>query len=94
VDGTAEMDITFSEEDIRFISGVDRIRWALKRGRSHTGLQIDLHGLTLSSPRQGQGVPNKVRQGFAMRSHRMEEPHSPSIPVLKERLPSGSKGPA
>jgi hypothetical protein len=26
VDGTAEMDITFSEEDIRFISGVDRIR--------------------------------------------------------------------
>jgi DNA-nicking Smr family endonuclease len=101
VEGSIEMDITFSDEYIEgAISGVARnIIKRLKRGQIPVQDHIDLHGLTQKD------AETRVRK-FLVRSHGRglqcvlivhgRGINSPdSIPVLKERLPVWmNRGPA
>jgi DNA-nicking Smr family endonuclease len=101
VDGTAEMDITFSDEYIEgSISGVDKNTMRrLKRGQIPVQDHIDLHGLTQKE------AETRVRE-FLVRSqgrglqcvlivHGRGLNSPDSIPVLKERLPVWlNRGPA
>ncbi len=93
VDGSIEMDITFSDEYIEgSISGVGRnIMKRLKKGEIPVQDYLDLHGLTQKD------AETRVRE-FLVRSHGRglqcvlivhgRGLNSPdSIPVLKERLP-------
>lgn len=101
VNGTAEMDITFSDEYIEgCVPGFSpKLMRRLKRGQFPVQDHADLHGLTKKE------AENKVPE-FLLRSHRLglrcvlvvhgrglnSEKH---IPVLKERLPAWlSRGPA
>jgi DNA-nicking Smr family endonuclease len=93
VDGTAEMDITFSDEYIEgSISGVDRNTMRrLKRGQIPVQDHIDLHGLTQKDAEarvreflvssQGRGLQCVL----IVHGRGLNSPDS--IPVLKERLP-------
>jgi DNA-nicking Smr family endonuclease len=101
VEGSIEMDITFSDEYIEgTISGVARnIMKRLKRGQIPVQDHIDLHGLTQKD------AETRVRE-FLVRSHGRglqcvlivhgRGLNSPdSIPVLKERIPVWlNRGPA
>lgn len=101
VDGSIEMDITFSDEYIEgSISGVGRnIMKRLKKGEIPVQDYLDLHGLTQKD------AETRVRE-FLVRSHGRglqcvlivhgRGLNSPdSIPVLKERLPVWlNRGPA
>jgi len=101
VDGSIEMDITFSDEYLEgAISGVTRnIMKRLKRGEIPVQDYLDLHGLTQKD------AETRVRE-FLVRSHGRglqcvlivhgRGLNSPdSIPVLKERLPVWmNRGPA
>jgi DNA-nicking Smr family endonuclease len=101
VNGTVDMDITFSDEYIEgSISGVDRNTMRrLKRGQIPVQDHIDLHGLTQKE------AETRVRE-FLVRSqgrgllcvlivHGRGLNSPDSIPVLKERLPVWlNRGPA
>lgn len=101
VDGSVEMDITFSDEYIEgSISGVRRsIIRQLKRGQLPVQDYIDLHGLTKKD------AETRVKE-FLLKSHSRglrcvlivhgRGLNSPdSIPILKERLPVWlNRGPA
>ncbi|MBN1626705.1 MAG: Smr/MutS family protein [Deltaproteobacteria bacterium] len=101
VNGTAEMDITFSDEYIEgSISGVDRntIR-RLKRGQIPIQDHIDLHGLTQREAeiRVREFLINSQARGLQcvliVHGRGLNSPDS--IPVLKERLPVWlNRGPA
>jgi len=101
VDGTAEMDITFSDEYIEgSISGVDRNTMRrLKRGQIPVQDHIDLHGLTRNEAEtrvrdflvssQGRGLQCVL----IVHGRGLNSPDN--IPILKERLPVWlNRGPA
>jgi DNA-nicking Smr family endonuclease len=101
VDGTAEMDITFSDEYIEgSISGIDKNTMRrLKRGQIPIQDHIDLHGLTQREAEarvkefliksQGRGLQCVL----IVHGRGLNSPDS--IPVLKERLPVWlNRGPA
>jgi len=101
VDGTAEMDITFSDEYIEgSISGVDRNTMRrLKRGQIPIQDHIDLHGLTQkeAETRVREFLINSQARGLQcvliVHGRGLNSPDS--IPVLKERLPVWlNRGPA
>jgi DNA-nicking Smr family endonuclease len=101
VNGTADMDITFSDEYIEgSISGVDKNTMRrLKRGQIPIQDHIDLHGLTQKDAEirvrdflvrsQGRGLQCVL----IVHGRGLNSPDS--IPVLKERLPAWlNRGPA
>jgi DNA-nicking Smr family endonuclease len=101
VDGTADMDITFSDEYIEgSISGMDKNTMKrLKRGQIPVQDHIDLHGLTQKDAEirvreflirsQGRGLQCLL----IIHGRGLNSPDS--IPVLKERLPVWlNRGPA
>ena len=101
VDGTAEMDITFSDEYIEgSINGVDRNTMRrLKRGQIPIQDHIDLHGLTQkeAETRVREFLVNSQGRGLQcvliVHGRGLNSPDS--IPVLKERLPVWlNRGPA
>jgi len=101
VDGTADMDITFSDEYIEgSINGVDKNTMRrLKRGQIPVQDHIDLHGLTQKDAEirvreflirsQGRGLQCLL----IVHGRGLNSPDS--VPVLKERLPVWlNRGPA
>jgi len=101
VNGTADMDITFSDEYIEgSISGVDRNTMRrLKRGLIPVQDHIDLHGLTQKDAeiRVREFLVNSQARGMQcvliVHGRGLNSPDS--IPVLKERLPVWlNRGPA
>lgn len=101
VNGTADMDITFSDEYIEgSISGVDKNTMRrLKRGQIPIQDHIDLHGLTQKDAeiRVREFLVNSQARGMQcvliVHGRGLNSPDS--IPVLKERLPVWlNKGPA
>jgi DNA-nicking Smr family endonuclease len=101
VDGTIDMDITFSDEYIEgSISGVDRNTMRrLKRGLIPVQDHIDLHGLTQKDAevRVREFLTKSQTRGLQcvliVHGRGLNSPDS--IPVLKERLPVWlNRGPA
>lgn len=101
VDGTADMDITFSDEYIEgSISGVDRNTMRrLKRGLIPIQDHIDLHGLTQKDAeiRVREFLVNSQARGLQclliVHGRGLNSPDN--IPILKERLPVWlNRGPA
>jgi DNA-nicking Smr family endonuclease len=90
VNGTVDMDITFSDEYIEgSISGMDRNTMRrLKRGQIPVQDHIDLHGLTQKEAETSGLLCILIVHGRGLNS-------PDSIPVLKERLPVWlNRGPA
>jgi DNA-nicking Smr family endonuclease len=93
VDGTVDMDITFSDEYIEgSISGVDRNTMRrLKRGQLPIQDHIDLHGLTQkeAETRVREFLVNSQARGLQcvliVHGRGLNSPDN--IPILKERLP-------
>jgi DNA-nicking Smr family endonuclease len=101
VDGTVDMDITFSDEYIEgSISGVDRNTMRrLKRGQLPIQDHIDLHGLTQkdAETRVREFLVNSQARGLQcvliVHGRGLNSPDN--IPILKERLPVWlNRGPA
>ena len=101
VDGTADMDITFSDEYIEgSINGVDRNTMRrLKRGQFPIQDHIDLHGLTQkdAETKVRDFLVNSQARGLQcvliVHGRGLNSPDN--IPILKERLPVWlNRGPA